>query len=759
MFKQTFYVSITFTLILFSGTMVPSFGNSLPSPREQVQQGISAMDVVCNTGKVLAFRTIDNSSVCINAENITKLVNRDIVYPLSENPFGLDSTLRKSAKSSSLTHLSDAEQVQKYLDLSKAKINISNIIDRSYYHYYDDLSEGLVSSAESEPLASPSFAPSAPSLEPQSEGMRESRSFSDSDYSTTNIQVKNVDEPDYVKNDGTHIFIANDYTVTIIDANPHDANIAEQFSIVWPDSNFYTSDGIHDMFLGDDKLIVLLEQSGSTKVIIADISSRESATLLNHFTVNGSYQSARMIDDHVYLITSLPALSNIGVLTPKIEYFTGDLEDSPPSREENSRVFAFSSNTLSDYEYKTVTSFDTLGNNLNIESYLMGDGNTFYVSENSIYITYVDSATNQIIDYLDWEFVDIVFPYLEPSDQYKLRKLLLENSQTPLQEEEKWLRILDVLSIAIQQLEHKKLERLQDDLNIDFSKKFPQTVIQKIDINKGKFSLASSAKVPGTVLNQFSMDEHDNQFRIATTSWDESGKSNNVNVFDIKNSALLLVGSLDKIAPTEDIYSARFVEDKLYLVTFRQIDPFFVIDLSNDQPKILGELKIPGFSNYLHPFGENHVIGIGRDGGVKLAIFDISDFNNPKQSAQIFIGDRNTSTEAEENHKSVLIDFAKQLLIIPVTDHNNNSNFEPNQPWYGFYVYKTNEQGFTSKGTVEVKNSDNYNGRSIYIGDVLYSITPDMVSLSDLDSLKEIDVIDLNPKKFLRLLSEPLIIP
>ena len=745
--KRPFHISIIFTLILFSGTMAqPSFGNSLPSPREQIQQGIPLLDVVCNTGKVLAFRTTDSSSICVNAENIAKLVNRDIIYPLSENPLGVDSTLKNSLKSSSLTYLSTDEQVRKYLDLSKAKIEISNVLDGSYHS-----DEHMIVEESSTILRSPS-------QEPQS-GLGfvgELASFSETDHSTTNIQVGNVDEPDYVKNDGTHIFVANDHAVTIIDANPQDANIVEQFSIVWSDSNFHAEQGIHDMFLDDNELIILLKQSGSTKVIIADISSRESATLLNHFTVDGSYQSARMIDGYVYLITSLSAATDgMGILTPNIEFFDGDLEDPPTAREENSKVFAFSSNTLPDYSYKTVTSFDTLGNNVNIESYLMGDGNTLYVSENSIYITYVDSAANQIVDYLDWEFVEMVFPYLEPVDQYKIRKLLLENHETPLQEEEKWLRVLKALSIAIEQLEHSKLQRLQDDLNIiDSSDNFPQTVIQKIDINKGKFNLVSSAKVSGTVLNQFSMDEHNNQFRIATTSWDRTGKSNSVNVFDIKNSVLVLVGSLDKIAPNEDIYSARFVDDTLYLVTFRQIDPFFVIDLSKNQPKILGELKIPGFSNYLHPFGKDHVIGIGRDGGVKLAMFDVSDFNNPKQNAQIFIGNQITSTEAEENHKSVLIDFSRQLLVIPVTDHNNNSNFEPNQSWYGFYVYQTNEQGFTPKGTVEIKNSDYYNGRSLYIGDTLYSITPDMVSINKLNNLEEIGLIDLQPQKFLPLLSE-----
>lgn len=123
----------------------------------------------------------------------------------------------------------------------------------------------------------------------------------------------------------------------------------------------------------------------------------------------------------------------------------------------------------------------------------------------------------------------------------------------------------------------------------------------------------AKGEVPGRLLNQFSMDESENRFRIATTSEFYSNRSylhNNVYVLD---ENLVRVGALEQIAKDESIYSARFMGERLYLVTFQTIDPFFVIDLSTDTPKVLGELKIPGFSQYLHPYDENHVIGIGRD--------------------------------------------------------------------------------------------------------------------------------------------------
>ena len=568
------------------------------------------------------------------------------------------------------------------------------------------------------------------------------------DYSTTNIQVVNVDEPDYVKNDGEHIFIANDHTITIIDATPpKDASISDQFSLIWNSNNKqFIEDDIHDIFLNNDKLIIFLKDRNTveTRIMIMDVTSRDLAEIENYFTVTGDYQSARMIGEFIYLITSHPTKLSPNVTIPNITS-DGIISEEPHiERNKNPKIFAFSSNILEEYAYKTITSFDISGNNVNSESYLMGEGNTIYVSPKSIYITYQDT-THQTIDYLDWEFVDTVFPYLKVSDQLKIRELLLENPQTTSQKQEKWSQILEELSDSLRELDKTQLAKIREDLKIEPTNNILQTVIQKIDINDGQFEYVDTAKIKGTILNQFSMDEYDNQFRIATTSSDNRvGKSNNVLVFDIKNSELNQVGFLDKIAINEDIYSARFVGDTLYLVTFRQVDPFFVIDLSNDQPKILGELKIPGFSNYLHPFGDDHVIGIGRDGGVKIALFDVSDFNNPKQAAQVFIGDRRTSSEATDNHKSILIDYEKQLLAIPITDNNNKSKFEPNQPWYGFYVYKATELGFTPKGTVEVKNEENYNGRTLYIGDTLYSISPEMVSINELTSLKEIKIIDLD---------------
>ena len=166
------------------------------------------------------------------------------------------------------------------------------------------------------------------------------------------------------------------------------------------------------------------------------------------------------------------------------------------------------------------------------------------------------------------------------------------------------------------------------------------TLIHKIQISGLSASYLDSTIIPGSVINQYSMDEDANgNFRIVTRNW-ETEETTNLYILD-KN--LRLVGKLEGIAPKENFQSSRFIGDKLYLVTFQQLDPLFVIDLADaTNPKVLGELKIPGYSMYLHPYDATHLIGIGYDtqdsghggvmnGGLKIDLYDISDIKNPKQ--------------------------------------------------------------------------------------------------------------------------------
>ena len=281
-------------------------------------------------------------------------------------------------------------------------------------------------------------------------------------------------------------------------------------------------------------------------------------------------------------------------------------------------------------------------------------------------------------------------------------------------------------------------------------------VVHKLSLQEGIVKYENKGEVKGTLLNQFSLDEYQDYLRVATTMSLYGSKGqylyNNVYVLD---DELEVVGTLEKLAPDERIYSTRFIGDRLYMVTFRNVDPLFVIDLSQPaEPKVLGQLKIPGFSNYLHPYDENHILGLGQDtennqwggvttSGLKVALFDISDVNNPKERATIIIGGRGTSSEALYEHKAFLFDADRKLVIFPVSEVKDN---KWEHVWQGVYVLRVKPdigfviQGKVTHGTYDPQQPyDTYSTqvrRAIYISDILYTISPKKIRMNDLDDLQ-----------------------
>ncbi len=307
-----------------------------------------------------------------------------------------------------------------------------------------------------------------------------------------------------------------------------------------------------------------------------------------------------------------------------------------------------------------------------------------------------------------------------------------------------------------------------------------ETVIHKFSLDNGNIGYTGKMSAPGTVLNQFSMDEFEENFRIATTSRDFTGvggsTSNNVYIF---GENMEMRGKIEGLAPGESIYSARFMGEKGYLVTFKKVDPLFVIDLSDPyNPRVLGKLKIPGYSDYLHPFDETHLIGVGKDSipakegdfawyqGVKIALFDVSDVENPKELWVEVIGDRGTESYALHDHKAFLFDKETGLLVLPIQlaeipeDQKTLDNW--GRPLYGDYVFQgayvynlSLENGFEFRGRItHIEDNDSflksgwyyYGGgyevqRSLFIGNILYTVSNNRIllnSLTDLAELKEL---------------------
>lgn len=718
----------------------------------------------------------------------TIVLGANINQPPKIDPLDIDKEIFVENTTSQV--FSASQEIKKISSEAELKHFLSQVelLNRNEIQYFDFAvrsSGDAWISAESEPVPEPRAAPTHGGLEESLQLSRANtgsvsldRMYTSEEYSTTNVQVQNVDEPDFLKNDGKYVYILSDDKLTIIDGYPaEDAKIILKMGIDVQRQN------LDNMFLNEDRLVIFYRgdyemktiseydfapdyrHKRTTHALILDISDKDNPKIIKDYEVDGRYQDARMIGSYVYFVTRegidyhhpiMPVIreSSEPIIRPDIFYF-----DNPER----------------DYNFNTVTAFDIFGDSINSETFLMGDADTIYVSEDSIYITYRKNLPHYYFESIKKDrFFEVIVPLLPGNVQEKIKSI---EQDSTLDWYEKWEKTSELLQDTYNQLSDRSREMLFEQIQKDleeydakFLKSSTRTVIHKISIDKENLEYFGKGEVPGYLLNQFSMDESGDRFRIATTS-SYNGRftsftHNNVYVLD---ENLKQVGGLENIAPDETIYSARFMGDKLYLVTFERIDPFFVIDLSQDTPKVLGELKIPGFSNYLHPYDEDHIIGIGRDTqdkggrvttlGLKIALFDVSDFDNPRTVDTVTIGTRSTDSEVLHNHKALLFDKEKNILSIPVRDYERivfedettGEIRKHSQNWLGFYVYGIDpDKGFDLKGEIEHYRGDGHNyrfdgkNRSFYIGNTMYTTSSELVKMNNLNDIpNEINEIKL----------------
>lgn len=258
------------------------------------------------------------------------------------------------------------------------------------------------------------------------------------------------------------------------------------------------------------------------------------------------------------------------------------------------------------------------------------------------------------------------------------------------------------------------------------------TAVHKFNLGTQGAEYVGSALVPGHLLNQYSLGEKDGYLRMASTintyGPTTSSVSNAVYVLDktATEGKLNIVGRIEDIAPGERLYSARFVGDRGFLVTFKQVDPLFTLDLSKpDDPKRIGELKVPGYSEYIHILDENHLLTIGRDVwementalnmGVQLSVFDVTDFANPTLLHKEVIGSRGTYSEAAGNPKAFNYYAPKNVLAFPITIYDSPVPQSPfaygEQTFQGVLFYQvTVADGFTELGHISTQLTSNQDG-------------------------------------------------
>ena len=307
-----------------------------------------------------------------------------------------------------------------------------------------------------------------------------------------------------------------------------------------------------------------------------------------------------------------------------------------------------------------------------------------------------------------------------------------------------------------------------------------QTAVHRISIDAGSISYQATGTVSGHVLNQFSMDEFNGDFRIATTGYGPGPVASTGGVSPsyvqrtnlyVLNSGLHTIGKLEGLSPGEQFYAARFMGDRAYLVTFQRMDPLFVIGLQDPtQPKVLGQLSISGVSDYLQPYDETHLIGFGKSSqnvtwenaalfqGLKLSLFDVTDPGHPIDTSDFFAGDRGSDSPALTDHKSVLFDQSLNLLVIPLSIALNQTTATCawcyNPPvWQGAYVFNVSvSNGIVLRGNVTQlptgqlptwNNSGFFVTRALYISSVLYTVSNNMVKMNSLSDLTELNTVSL----------------
>lgn len=529
---------------------------------------------------------------------------------------------------------------------------------------------------------------------------KDSLNKSASDYSKTNNQVEGVEEEDIVNTDGEYIYSLNTLKkeVNIVKASP-----ASKMNIV---NKIKLEEGFVPigMFIYEDYLILVGNQitpsntksntikdkiglfSNIEKTIIYSIKDKKNIVNLRDISIEGGYVTSRITEDKLYIITS------------KYLYKDGILEDEKQG-EVRIKDSASKEEIVNSYHnikllkeiassYINITTIDLKNiQKKSVTETILGNPANIYCSNENLYIAGFNTQGNTSI--------------------YKYS------------------------------LKHMKM--------------------------------VAQGEVLGTVLNQFSMDENNGFFRIATTKGNTQGmikkgaveeKSNNLFILD---KDLKITGKLTDLAKGERIYSARFMGDKAYIVTFKEMDPLFVIDIKDpSNPKVLGELKIPGFSNYLHPYDENHLIGLGmetvlvneggeqraRPIGLKVSLFDVKDINNPKEEYKLIIGGEGSYSEATYNHKAFMFSKEKNLLSIPVNIKNGYNEIGKQ----GALLLNISLNGIKEKGVISHysegmnKSSEAYYQsfikRTLYIEDVLYTISDSKIAAHDINTLNKISEVN-----------------
>lgn len=551
------------------------------------------------------------------------------------------------------------------------------------------------------------------------------------EHSTTNIQVENVDEADITKTDGDYIYSLSGSDVVI--TNVQDPSNIKIDSKIQSEEDYNPE----DLILYNDKLVVISTKyikygQSNTLVSVYDVTKKDEPKLVKSCMLPEKYYTSRSIDGKLLVIASGKLREEDNKV---VTYYEEDNSKKEIGLENIKRLKRLISNDQTLIATINLQSTD----NVKVNSYLFNVENA-YISEKNMYLL---------------------------NELYSNENIGFEK------------RVKNLFGIK------GVIGFFNYILNEDYNEYDDYTNIYKFSIQEdGDIEYLAKNKVRGTTINQFSLDEYNENLRVGL----ETSDGSKVVVLDNK---LNKIGETECLSKGEKMYSTRFLGEKAYMVTYKNTDPLYVIDLSNpNEPKVLGKLKIPGYSTYLHPYDEHHLIGIGmqtketiyRDSqgrvtstsaritGMKMALFDVSDVNNPKQISQTIIGDSRTTSAILTNHKALLFSKEKGILAIPVNSYPSDfeveslsddisklvsqyTNYNKNYTAEGYAVYNINlTNGFNLKGIINherIKTSGyryGYSGkllRGLWIEDNLYTVSEKMIKVNKLGDLSQISELEI----------------
>lgn len=498
-------------------------------------------------------------------------------------------------------------------------------------------------------------------------------------FSETNVQVAGIDEPDILKTDGKNIFYAKQGNYYA-----YNRMMAPEFSV----DSYYPqqpqtakTDIIKSWPLSDMKLLSQIDKTGellvkdNMLVVFSgneingyDISNRAKPekkwTIKLDSNSQTVFDQARLYNDNIYLVTHTYINETepcpIQPLTyndEKLSIACGDIYHPVSPIPADSTYVAMKIDIKSGKVGDTTSFVATVGQSV------------VYMSTDNLYITYPQSIDMFTFysDFITKEATDL----LTSAVQEKVNKL----KSYDLSNYTKMMELQIIIENWQKSLNKDEQLRVETELQNRFEnyyknnkRNLANTGVIKIGIDNLK--IKASGGVPGSPLNQWSLDEYKGNLRIATTlggMWDSSFGSSGESANDlyVLGDDLKITGKLLDMGLTERIYSARFIEDKAYIVTFRQTDPFYVIDLSDPKNPIKkGELKIPGYSSYLHPINKDRIIGVGEEANkVKISLFDVSNASDPKELYKYSLDEY--YTEVNNNSRAFMMDQKYKVFFIP----------------------------------------------------------------------------------------------